>query len=121
MGLHLPAEECRGTTLQVNVDPYLPRSRPALDTQVWINGRLATTWRFRRDDSDKTPEGSGDVHVLIPVNVQMKGDEHCDVEIAFRFLRPYPRPAVIPSNEDPRDLQLRVQDAGVGAPSSVPR
>ena len=120
LGLRVTTPQCKAI-LRMNADPYLPSSRPALDTQVWVNGELATTWHFRRDDSPKVPQGSGDVHTILPLSVPLTGDEHCDAQVELRFVRPGPRPAVIPADEDARDLQLRVLDASVDETDSADR
>ncbi|MBS0431509.1 MAG: sulfatase-like hydrolase/transferase, partial [Proteobacteria bacterium] len=113
LGFKLPAAQCHGATMRMTVDPYLPASRPVLDTQVWANGKSIATWHFRRDAAAGAQAGAGDAHVFMQVTAPLTGDTRCDAAIELRFERPGSVSAVIPEGEDPRDLQILVRDLGI--------
>lgn len=108
LGFRLPSDLCReGATLQMKLDPYLPPSRTRLDTQVWIDGKLATTWHF------KAPAESvgqvSDNHEALTVTAPIASNlPNCEAHVRLRFLRPGPKPSSSPKGKDPRPLQLRV-------------
>lgn len=117
LGFRLPGPSCHGADLTLTLDPYLTPTRPALDTEVWVNGRLAATWRFRASASSPAATASwGDDHALIKRSVRVAGDAECTARVSFRFLRPGPAPRVIPADEDPRAMQLRVTEMGIEPP-----
>lgn len=111
LGFRLPAEACQGAEMTLTLDPYLPPSRPRLDTEVWVNGRLATTWHF----SAPAAASPGDDHSLLKASAPVSGDGNCEARIGLRFLRPDPAPREIPADEDPRPMQLRVTEMTIGA------
>lgn len=114
LGFRLPAASCRGAYLTITLDPYLPPTRPALDTEVWVNGKLATTWHFRAPAFTSAAGASwGDDNELIKRSVRVSGDAECTARVSFRFLRPGPAPRVIPADEDPRAMQVRVTEMGI--------
>ncbi len=107
----LGADACRtGATLRMQVDPYLPPSRSKLDAAVWVDGKLATTWRFNANGRYSTnTRGVSDEHSVETVAVPlapMAG--HCTLDIRVHFARPDADPPPYPEVEDPRPLQLRV-------------
>jgi hypothetical protein len=103
-------EQCRaGGKLHMRVDPYLSPARPALNTEVWVNGRLATTWRFRADGKfSAKPKDASDSHDVFEVEAPIYPSEICEATVRLRFARPGASPASYPKSEDPRPLQLRV-------------
>ena len=98
-----------GATLHMQIDPYLPPSRPKLDTQVWVNGKLATTWHFKAGGAfAKTSDGATDNHEELNVEAPIDTHGTCEANIVLRFARPDVSPPPYPKAEDPRPLQLRV-------------
>jgi arylsulfatase A-like enzyme len=110
LSFHLPDDACHaGAWLQMRVDPYLPPSRPNLDAQVWINGRLATTWHFKSKGKYATgSQGPSDDHAVQAVRAPIVPNGKCDVRVDLRFVRSGSQPLPYPKGEDPRPLQLRV-------------
>jgi hypothetical protein len=93
----------------MQVDPYLPPTRPVLDTEVRVNGKLATTWHFSASgDFSSGSGGASDNHKVLEVEVPISAAENCKTTIDLRFARPGAAPAPYPKAEDPRPLQLRV-------------
>ncbi len=109
LGFRLPDGLCRGARVQMKVDPYLPPSRPNLDAQVWVNGELATTWRFKAGGTfSQTGDGASDDHRVLEVEMPVEAGDTCDARVDLRFARPGASPPPYPKAEDPRPLQLRV-------------
>ena len=106
----LPGKLCHaGAKLRMRVDPYLPPSRPDLDTQVWVNGKLATAWHFAAHGAFSTSAGgASDLHDVIEVEAPVDVGEDCKATVALRFARPGASPPPYPRTEDPRPLQLTV-------------
>lgn len=103
-GFRLPASRCEGeSVLSMTVRPYLVPSRPALDVDVLVNGKPATTWHFRGDGN--TPR---------VMNLPVIPDAVCRAVVRLVYKRPGAQPAPYPKGEDPRDLQLVVYDARLG-------
>jgi hypothetical protein len=116
----LPPGLCRaGAILQMEVDPYLPPSRPNLDTQVWVNGKLVETWHFNANSVYSNTNGAvSDDHKVQRVEVPPSTPGACNVRVELRFTRPGARPAPYPDSEDPRPLQLHLVEMGVRAVSA---
>jgi phosphoglycerol transferase MdoB-like AlkP superfamily enzyme len=112
LGFRMPSDMCRtGAMLTMKVDPYLPSSRRQLDTLVWINGKLATTWYFKASNKSGS---AGDKHEILTVTAPISANlPNCKARVRLRFLRPGPHLASYPEGEDPRQLQLRVLDLRV--------
>ena len=110
LAFRLPSEQCRaGGKLHMRVDPYLSPARPNLDTQVWVNGQLATTWHFAsKGKFSADPKDASDSHDVLDVEVPIGPNETCEATVRLRFARPGASPAPYPQSEDPRPLQLRV-------------
>jgi hypothetical protein len=110
LAFRLPGGQCRaGGKLHLRVDPYLSPARPDLDTQVWINGRLATTWHFAAEGKfSANPADASDSHDVFDVEAPIGPNETCEATVRLRFARPGASPAPYPQSEDPRPLQLRV-------------
>lgn len=105
----LPDGMCRaGTMLQMQVDPYLPPSRPRLDTEVWVNGKLETTWHFKADGKFSRKMGDSDRHTVVEVEAPLDAGSSRQARVDLRFVRPDTAPPPYPKPEDPRALQLRV-------------
>jgi len=106
----LPGKLCQaGAKLRMRVDPYLPPSRPDLDTQVRVNGKLATTWHFRANGKFSTDiKVALDNQSVLEVETSLDVGEDCKVAIDLRFARPGASSPPYPKAEDPRPLQLRV-------------
>ncbi len=111
-GFLMPSDMCRtGAVLTMKVDPYLPSSRRQLDTHVWIDGKLATTWHFRASDKGGP---AGDKHDILTVTAPIPANlPDCKARVRLHFLRPGPQPVHYPNGEDPRTLQLRVLEMRV--------
>jgi hypothetical protein len=107
----LPSGLCRaGAKLRMRLDPYLPPSRPKLDTQVWINGKLATTWHFAADGKFSTgTKDASDRHDVLEVEAPLGAGAHCKATVDLRFARPGASQPPYPKTEDPRPLQLAVR------------
>jgi len=109
LGFRLPITTCDGVRLRMQIDPYLPPSRPKLDTQVWVNGKLATTWHFEAGGGfAKTDDGASDNHEVLDVEAPIDTQGTCGARVDLRFTRPDASPPPYPKAEDPRPLQLRV-------------
>ena len=110
LAFRLPSEQCRaGGKLHMRVDPYLSPTRPDLDTQVWVNGQLATTWHFAANGKFSTnPKDASDSHDVFEVEAPIGADNACEATIRLRFARPGASQVPYPKSEDPRSLQLRV-------------
>ena len=110
LAFRLPSEQCRpGGKLHMRVDPYLSPTRPDLDTQVWVNGELATTWHFAANGKFSTnPKDASDSHDVFEAEAPIGANNACEATIRLRFARPGASPAPYPKSEDPRPLQLRV-------------
>jgi hypothetical protein len=110
LAFRLPSEQCRaGGKLHIRVDPYLSPTRPDLDTQVWVNGQLATTWHFAANGKFSTnPKDASDSHDVFEVEAPIGPNGTCKATVGLRFARPGAMPAPYPKSEDPRPLQLRV-------------
>jgi hypothetical protein len=106
----LQGDACRrGAALRLQVDPYLPPSRSKLVTEVWVNGKLATTWRFdARGVYSTGTQGASDDHRVETVTAPMPAGPACEADVQLRFSRPDAGPAPYPASEDPRPLQLRL-------------
>lgn len=106
LGFRLPEDACGKAELSMQLDPKLPSSRPALNTQVWINGKYATTWYFRRPPAASGANADpGDDHSLLEVTAPIAPSHgNCNVQVDLRFIRPNPGSAT----NDARNLQLRV-------------
>jgi hypothetical protein len=111
LGFRLPDKLCRaGAKLRMQVDPYLPPARPDLDTQVWVNGKLATTWHFAAHGGFSTgTEGTSDLHDILDVEAPIEPGKNCKATVDLRFTRPGASPPPYPKAEDPRPLQLVVR------------
>lgn len=109
-GFRLPGTLCRaGAVLRMRVDPYLPPSRPRLDAEVRVNGRLATTWRFDAHGAFSTnTTGASDNHEVLDVTAPIDPGDACTAHLDVRFSRPGADPPPYPKAEDSRPLQLRV-------------
>lgn len=113
MAFRLPAELCDGAVLHMTLDPYLPPSRPKLETQVWANGRMVTVWHFAapaRVSNEEAVIVSGDDTASVEVSTPIKGDQRCSARLRLRFVRPGAKPGPYPEDENPMDLQLRILD-----------
>jgi len=110
LAFRMPSEQCRaGGKLHMRVDPYLSPARPDLDTQVWINGQLATTWHFAASGNfSANPKDASDSHEVFQVEAPIGANGTCEITVRLRFARPGASPAPYPRSEDPRPLQLRV-------------
>ena len=110
LAFRLPSEQCRaGGKLHMRVDPYLSPTRPDLDTQVWVNGELATTWHFAANGKfSANPKDASDSHDVFEAEAPIGANNACEATIRLRFARPGASPAPYPKSEDPRPLQLRV-------------
>lgn len=110
LAFRLPSEQCRaGGKLHMRVDPYLSPTRPDLDTQVWVNGRVATTWHFAaKGKFSANPKDASDSHDVFEVEAPIGANDTCEATVKLRFARPGASPAPYPKSEDPRPLQLRV-------------
>jgi len=110
LAFRLPSEQCReGGKLRMRVDPYLSPTRPDLDTQVWVNGQLTTTWHFAANGKfSANPKDASDSHDVFDVEAPIGANNACEVTIRLRFARPGASPAPYPKSEDSRPLQLRV-------------
>jgi len=103
----------------MRVDPYLSPVRPALDTQVWINGQLTTTWHFAANGKfSANPKDASDSHDIFEVEAPIGANDTCEATVRLRFARPHALPAPYPKSEDPRPLQLRVLGMRVSANDS---
>lgn len=109
-GFDLPSSLCSAaTTLRMRVDPYLPPSRPKLDTEVWVNGKLATTWHFIAPPApEEGAAPASDQHDVLEVEAPIDVGAACEGRVDLRFTRPDASPPPYPKTEDPRPLQLRV-------------
>jgi arylsulfatase A-like enzyme len=110
LAFRLPGEQCQaGGKLHMRVDPYLSPTRPDLDTQVWVNGQLATTWHFAANGKFATnPKDASDSHDVFEVEAPIGANSACVATIKLRFARPGASQGSYPKSEDPRPLQLRV-------------
>ncbi|HKU80450.1 MAG TPA: sulfatase-like hydrolase/transferase, partial [Rhodanobacteraceae bacterium] len=110
LAFRMPGEQCRaGGKLHMRVDPYLSPTRPDLDTQVWVNGQLATTWHFASHGKFSTdPKDASDSHDVFEVEAPIDANDACEATIKLRFARPRASQGAYPKSEDPRPLQLRV-------------
>lgn len=109
LGFRLPDTMCNDAKLLMQVDPYLPPSRPNLDAEVWINGKRATTWHFEADGAfAKTGDGASDTHEVLDVVAPVDAKGTCAARVDLRFARPDASSPPYPEAEDPRPLQLRV-------------
>lgn len=109
LGFALPAGGCGGAEVRFRLDPYLPPSRSALNIQVWVNGRLATTWHFVAPAGTSAKLGTvSDDHEVLEVGVPIRPGESCRARVELRLARPGAAPPPYPKVEDPRPLQLRV-------------
>ena len=117
LAFRLSGEQCRaGGKLHMRVDPYLSPVRPALDTQVWINGQLTTTWHFAANGKfSANPKDASDSHDIFEVEAPIGANDTCEATVRLRFARPHALPAPYPKSEDPRPLQLRVLGMRVSA------
>ena len=120
LAFRLSGEQCRaGGKLHMRVDPYLSPVRPALDTQVWINGQLTTTWHFAANGKfSANPKDASDSHDIFEVEAPIGANDTCEATVRLRFARPHALPAPYPKSEDPRPLQLRVLEMRVSANDS---
>jgi len=120
LAFRLSGEQCRaGGKLHMRVDPYLSPVRPALDTQVWINGQLTTTWHFAANGKfSANPKDASDSHDIFEVEAPIGANDTCEATVRLRFARPHALPAPYPKSEDPRPLQLRVLGMRVSANDS---
>jgi hypothetical protein len=111
LAFRLPAKLCHaGAKLRMQVDPYLPPARPNLDAQVWVNGKLATTWHFAAHGAFSTgSEGTSDLHDILDAEAPLDLGEGCKATVDLRFTRPGASPPPYPKAEDPRPLQLVVR------------
>jgi hypothetical protein len=109
LAFKMPGESCRAAKLHFRVDPYLPPSRPNLDTQVWINDKLATVWHFTANGKFSTnAAGASDNHEVLDVEAPLGTGDTCKATVSFRFARPGAPPPPYPKAEDSRPLQMRV-------------
>jgi len=110
LDFRLPGKLCHaGAKLRMRVDPYLPPSRPALDTEVRVNGKLAATWHFRANGKFSTDiKTASDSRAVLEVETPLDVGEDCKVNVDLRFARPGASPAPYPKAEDSRPLQLTV-------------
>lgn len=111
----LPPDLCHAdTTLQMSVDPYLPPSRPNLDTQVWANGKLVAVWHFKANGLYlKVREGVSDDHGVREVEAPIAAQVSCNVRVDLRFTRSGAQPPPYSVPEDGRPLQMRVLNMDV--------
>lgn len=115
-GFHLPSGDCNGATLHLRLDPYLPPSRPRLDAEVWVNGKLATTWHFVAPANPKAKTASAsDDHEILDVSAPIDTGGNCAAQVVLKFARPGARPPPYPKGEDQRPLQLRVMEMRLGS------
>lgn len=105
-GFRMPKSRCGDSILTMNVRPFLVPSRPKLDVDVMVNGKLANTWHFE-----------GDGKVQREVSVPIHPDAECRAVIRLAYRRPDASPPPYPKGEDPRALQLLVHDASLGSVS----
>ncbi|GEM_PF-1689948 len=117
VAFRLPREHCHAAVLRMDIDPYLPRSRPNLDVQVLVNGSLATTWHFKGPDVDDPNAVNAVQQASAPLRVN---NDSCDALVEMRFSRPGGHPPPWPDDEDARNLQLRLVAASVEAPGAAP-
>ena len=111
ISFQLPPDLCRaGATLQMEVDPYLPPSRPNLETQVLINDKPAEVWHFNAKPTSGT---ASDDHNVQKAEVRIPPQATCDVRMELKFTRAGSRPPPYPDTEDPRALQLRLLGMGI--------
>ena len=110
LDFRLPGKLCHaGAKLRMRVDPYLPPSRPALDTEVRVNGKLAATLHFRANGKFSTDiKTASDSRAVLEVETPLDVGEDCKVNVDLRFARPGASPAPYPKAEDSRPLQLTV-------------
>jgi hypothetical protein len=95
-------------TLQMQVDPCLPLSRRQLDTQVWIEGKRATSWHLKAPGEDGE---AGDRRAVLTVTVPIPADlPNCRARVRLSFLWPHPHSE---RRRYPRSLQLRELDMRV--------
>lgn len=115
----LPDGKCNAVAkLRLRVDPYLPPSRHNLDTEVWVNGKLATTWHFAADGVFSTSsDGVSDRHEVLEVETPVDTHGTCKASVELRFSRPGAAPPPYPDAEDPRPLQLLVLGMQVASAS----
>jgi hypothetical protein len=115
LGFTLREGHCNGTVLHLKVDPYLPPSRPKLDTQVWVNGKLATTWHFVAPAGMQGKLGdASDDHQILDVDAPIDTGGRCAAKVVLRLARPGAASPPYPKVEDQRPLQLRVLEMRVG-------
>ena len=120
LAFKVPDESCRRAKLQFRVDPYLPPSRPKLDTQVWINGQLATVWHFAAKGKFSTSvDGASDSHDVLEVEASLGNGAACNATMSFRFARPDTSPPPYPKAEDSRPLQMRLLGMKVVAANAL--
>lgn len=121
LGFRLPITLCKAAVLRMRVDPYLPPSRPNLDVQVWVNGKLATIWRFKADGRfSTTSKGTSDHHQVLNADVPITTGGTCKARVDLEFSRPHAAPAPYPKAEDSRPLQMEVQKIQALPPASSP-
>jgi hypothetical protein len=109
LGFRLPGGLCDGARLRMRVDPYLPVSRPDLDAQVWVDGKLATTWHFAASPvAERKPADPPDDPQVLQVEAPINTGGTCKARIDLRFVRTHVSPPPYPKGEDGRPLQLRV-------------
>lgn len=114
-GFTLRDGHCTGVALHLKLDPYLPPSRPKLDTEVWINGKLVKTWRFVAPAGAQARLGdASDDHQILDVSAPVDTDAACSARVTLRLVRPGAAPPPYPKVEDSRPLQLRVLQMRVG-------
>lgn len=113
VAFRLSPELCgAGAKLRMRVDPYLPPSRPDLDAQVWVNGKLATTWHFKANGKFSSgSDGISDTHDVLEVDAPIDVSGTCEANVELRFTRPGASPSPYPKAEDPRPLQMTVLEA----------
>ena len=90
MEFRVPEKLCHsGAILKMRVDPYLPPSRADLETGVWVNGKLATTWHFNADGKfSSNTVGDSDKHRVMEVGAPLDTGATCDARVELRFARP---------------------------------
>lgn len=118
----MPQGMCHGASVQFEVDPYLTPSRPNLDAQVWVNGRLAKTWRFKANGVySKGSDGASDSHDTVDAGFPVDAGSTCIARVELHFSRPGAKAPPYPKAEDSRPLQLRVLSARAeAAPAPAP-
>src|SRR6185437_2871943 len=79
MEFRVPEKLCHsGAILKMRVDPYLPPSRADLETGVWVNGKLATTWHFNADGKfSSNTVGDSDKHRVMEVGAPLDTGATC--------------------------------------------